>query len=107
MTTPQQDGHYEVYWPRATRKGKARALAPKLDTLDGKLVLQLWDFVFHGDKVFALLEESLKARYPSVRFISWRETGNILGMDEREVLDSLPRRCRELGVDAVITGMAC
>jgi hypothetical protein len=107
MNARNDDGHYDVYWPRAARRGAPHALAPRLNSLDGKLVLQLWDFIFHGDKVFELLEEKLRERYPTVRFVSWRETGNILGMNEREVLDSLPRRVRELGVHAVITGMAC
>jgi len=107
MAAIDDDGHYEVYWPRAARRGAPRALAPRLDTLDGKVVLQLWDFLFHGDKVFALLEESLRERYPKVRFVSWREIGNILGMDEREMLEALPQRARDLRVDAVMTGMAC
>jgi len=107
MSRSNDDGFYEVYWPRARSIGERRALAPKLATLDGKRVLQLWDFVFHGDKVFTLLEEFIKARFPSVEFVSWREIGNILGTDEREVVESLPRRLRELKIDAVITGMAC
>ncbi len=107
MTRSNDDGFYEVYWPRATSVGETRPLAAKLDTLNGKRVLQLWDFVFHGDKVFALLEEFLKARFPKVEFVSWREIGNILGSDEREVVASLPKRLRALKIDAVITGMAC
>lgn len=106
---PQQDddGRYEVYWPRARLQGAQKPLARRLPTLDGKTILELWDFIFHGDKVFALLEEGLRARFPRVRFVSWREIGNILGRNEREVLAALPARLRELKIDAVITGMAC
>ena len=33
--------------------------------------------------------------------------GNTHGSDEREVLEALPDKLRELGVDAVISGMGC
>jgi hypothetical protein len=101
------DGYYEVFWPRSPRQFKTGKLAPRLDTLAGKTVAQFWDFVFSGDKVFAALEESLKARYPGVRFISWREFGNTHGQNEREILAGLPQRLKELGVDAAISGMGC
>ena len=62
MTPAPNDGYYEVVWPRAPRQSKRRALAPRLDTLEGKTIAQLWDYLFKGDQVFALLEEGLKAR---------------------------------------------
>ena len=101
------DPRYEVYWPRSPRQVEVQPLAKRLDTLKGKKVAQLWDFLFQGDKVFALLEEGLKARYPGIRFVSWKDIGNTHGADEREVVASLPKRFRELGVDAAISGMAC
>jgi len=103
----ENDGYYEVFWPRSPRQfGKGR-LAPRLTTLAGKTIAQFWDFVFSGDKVFAALEEELGRRYPGVRFISWREFGNTHGQDERRIIDELPRRLKELGVDAAISGMGC
>ena len=56
---------------------------------------------------FDLLEEGLKARFPGIRFVSWREFGSTHGGEEREALAALPRRLKDLGVDAVISGMAC
>jgi len=104
---PGNDGHYEVYWPRSPRQVRGRRLAPRLSTLNGKTIAQFWDFIFSGDKVFEALEEGIRARYPDVRFVSWREFGNTHGADERRILESLPRRFRELGVDAAISGMGC
>ena len=101
------DGYYEVFWPRGPRQMKAKTLARRLDTLNGKTVAQLWDFIFSGDKVFEALEEGLRARYPGVRFVSWREFGNTHGADERTILADLPRRFKELRVDAAISGMGC
>ncbi len=90
---------------RASRR--TRALAPRLDSLDGKTVAQLWDYLFKGDEVFALLEEGLKKKFPRVKFVSWRDFGSTHGGDEKDALAALPQRFKELGVDAVISGMAC
>ncbi len=106
MSRMQSDGYYEVFWPRGARQVKRKALAPRLSSLEGKTVAQVWDFIFRGNEVFDALEEGLKARYPGVRFVNWREFGNTHGSDERQVVAALPQRMKELGVDAVISGMA-
>ena len=107
MSTSGNDGHYAALWPRSPRQTRLSKLAARLDTLEGKTVVQLWDYLFRGDEVFALLEEGLKAKYPGVRFVSWRDIGNTHGSDERAVLGALPKRLKELGVDAAISGMGC
>ena len=99
------DGHFEVYWPRGTRQMKTKTLARRLDTLNGKTIAQLWDFIFSGDKMFAALEEGIRARYPDVKFVSWREFGNTHGADERAIVADLPRRLKAMGVDAIISGV--
>jgi hypothetical protein len=101
------DGYYEALWPRAPRQMQQRALAGRLNRLEGVTIAQLWDDLFKGDVVFELLEEGLKARFPGVRFVSWRDLGSTHGDREREILAALPERLRALGVDAVISGMAC
>ena len=103
----KDDGYYEAYWPRGARQQRTRALAPRLTSLAGKTVAQIWDYLFKGDEVFALLEEGLKARYPDVNFVSWREFGSTHGGEEKAALAELPRRLKDLGVDAVVSGMAC
>ncbi len=107
MTRETTDGYYEAYWPRSPRQERMRELAPRLHSLEGKTVAQLWDQLFKGDVVFDLLEEGLKARFPGIRFVSWREFGSTHGGEEKEALAALPRRLEALGVDAVISGMAC
>jgi hypothetical protein len=98
---------YEALWPRSPRQVGVKPLARRLDTLNGKTVAQLWDYVFRGDAVFALLEEGLRKRYPEVKFVSYKEFGNTHGSDEREVLNTLSKKFKELGVDAVVSGMGC
>ncbi len=107
MSEKSNDGYYEAYWPRTPRQQLARELAPRLDTLAGKKVAQLWDELFKGDVVFDLLEEGLKQRYPGINFVSWREFGSTHGGNEHAALAALPQKLRDMGVDAVVSGMAC
>ncbi|MFH1603598.1 MAG: hypothetical protein ABIH03_06800 [Pseudomonadota bacterium] len=107
MPTSHNDGYFEAYWPRGILQQHARSLAPRLDTLAGRKIAQLWDELFKGDEVFALLEEGLKAHFPDISFVSWREFGSTHGAIEKDVLLRLPQRLKQLGVDAVISGMAC
>ena len=101
------NGLYEVVWPCGERRQALRPLAKRLDTLNGKTVAELWDFLFAGDEVFAVLEGKLRAQYPEVKFVSWREFGSTHAVNEKELLASLPQRFKELGVDAAISSMAC
>lgn len=107
MSAVSNDGYYEVLWPRSPRQMKIRALAKRPATLKGKTVAQVWDYLFRGDEIFECLEDGLRKRFPDVRFVSWREFGSTAGKNEREVVASLPKRFKELGVDAVISGMGC
>ena len=96
-----------VMWPRGRRTVTARPVAPRLDTLAGKTIGQLWDDLFRGDEIFPMLEAALAQRYPGVKFVDYRTFGSTHGAEEHEVLANLPARLRELGVDAIISGMAC
>jgi hypothetical protein len=96
-----------VLWPRGRRTVTARPVAARLETLAGKTVGQLWDDLFRGDEIFPMLEGALAERFPGVKFVSYRTFGSTHGAEEHEVLANLPARMRELGVDAVISGMAC
>ena len=101
------EGYFEALWPRSPRQVKKKSLARRLDSLVGKRIAFLWDYMFRGDEVFTLLEEGLKNRYPNVEFINWAVFGNTHSKEEREVLASLPERLKELGISGVISGMAC
>ncbi len=101
------ESQYAVVWPCGERKQKMRPLAKRLDTLNGKTIAQLWDFLFAGDEVFAAVEDKIREQYPDVKFVSWREFGSTHAVNEKELLASLPQRFRDLGVDAAISSMAC
>ncbi|MDR1204000.1 MAG: hypothetical protein LBL26_00760 [Peptococcaceae bacterium] len=98
---------YDVVWPRGKSTITGAKLAKRLDTLEGKVVAELWDWVFKGDVMCEGFEAELGRRYPGIRFISWKEFGEIHGGKEHEVLADLPGKLKSFGVDAVICGVGC
>jgi hypothetical protein len=96
-----------VVWPRGAKTVQPRPVAPRLKSLAGKTIGQLWDDLFRGDEIFPILERELAERWPDVKFVNYSVFGSTHGSDERQVLADLPGRLKELGVDAVISGMAC
>ena len=105
--TRSTDGTYRALWPRGPRQAKVKPLARRLDTLEGKTVAWLWDYLFRGDEIFAQLEDGLRERYPGVKFVHWSEFGSTHGSEEREIIAALPRTLKAKGVDAVVSGMGC
>lgn len=98
---------YEVVWPSGKSSKAGGKLAKRLDTLEGKVVCELWDWIFKGDVLFDVFEKELAKRYPGIRFVSWREFGEIHGADEKEVLAALPEKLKQFNCDAVICGVGC
>lgn len=108
----QAEPRYDVVWPLSPRR-TAERLQDRLDTLDGKVIAELWNHMYgapgdshsEGDKAYPLLREELKRRHPGVRIIEHAQFGNIHGADELEIVANLPARLAELGVDAVISAV--
>ena len=98
---------HAVYWPRGRKTVSVQPLAARLDTLDGKTVAFLWDYLFRGDEIFPLLEKKLRERFSNVTFVGYDEFGSTHGDEERAILEGLPSRLKALQVDAVISGMGC
>jgi hypothetical protein len=107
MTVTPNGGYFEALWPRGPRQVGVKNVAPRLRTLEGKRVAQLWDYVFRGDEVFAALEEGLRTRFPNVSWVNYADFGSTHGRNEREIVAAIPGKLKELGVDAVISGMGC
>lgn len=98
---------YRVVWPRGVKTVQAADVAPRLSSLEGKTIGQLWDDLFRGDEIFPMLEEELARRYPGVKFVRYDTFGSTHGRHEGRVLAELPEMLRRHEVDAVISGMAC
>lgn len=97
----------DVVWPRSPRGVQQRRRAPRLDTLAGKRIAFLWDYVFRGDELFPVLATELRDRFDGVGIVDHVEFGNLHGADEKERVGRLPDDLRSRGVDAVVSGMGC
>lgn len=98
---------YEVVWPRGNSTEGIKKFAKRLDTLEGKTVGFLWNWLFHGDQVFPMIEKELTKRYPGIKFVSQNVFGPTSGANEAEVIDALPVTLKQNKVDAVISGIGC
>lgn len=98
---------YDIVWPQSPRSGEQRTLAPRLDSLAGKRIAFVWEFLFRGDELFPVLERELRARYPDVEIVGYDVFGNTHGPDEAQVVAALPGALHERHVDAVISGNGC
>lgn len=98
---------YSVVWPRSPRGIQQQRRSQRLQTLTGKRVAFLWDYLFRGDELFPVLEEQLKARFEGIEIVDFAEFGNLHGADEKERQGRLPDDLRSRGVDAVVSGMGC
>ena len=98
---------HSVYWPRGRKTATILPLAPRLDTLEGKTVAFLWDYIFRGDEIFPLLRKELSERFANMRFVNYDEFGSTHGDEEQKILAALPDKLKALGVDAIVSGMGC
>ena len=100
-------GPYAVVWPRSEKAVEVKPLARRPDSLDGKKVAFLWDYLFRGDEIWTMLQEELPKRYPGMSFVGYEEFGSTHGDEEHRVLAELPGKLKALGIDAVVSGMGC
>jgi hypothetical protein len=107
MSTKSNSTEYSVVWPRSPRTVKMVPVAKRLESLKGKTIAQLWDYIFRGDEIFPILEEELGRRFPGTKFVNYKVFGSTHGGDEREVVAGLPAKLKQHNVDAVISGMGC
>lgn len=100
---------YEVVNPLGKPVVGMIAMAPRLDTLEGKTIGELWNGGFRGDESFPIIEKLLQERYPTVKLIPYTEfslsTIASLHPEEKEkTLETLRTELKQKGCDAVITG---
>ncbi len=84
-------------------------LAPRLETLQGKTIGEIWNGAYEGPLTFQIIEEMLRERYPGVRFVPYTEfpllTLTDMGMESKAArLDAIRVALVEKGCHAVITG---
>ena len=96
---------YKVVWPLGRSACATVDQESRVSDLRGKTICELWNWMFKGEEVFSIIRESLKKRYPGIKFGEYSLFGNIHSPKETEVLASLPELLRKHGCDAVISGI--
>jgi hypothetical protein len=96
---------YEVLWPLAKKAVHAQGAAARLPDLSGKTVGELWDYLFHGEAIYPMIREHLRARYPGIKFVDYSAFGNFFGPQGSEIVAGLGDKLRAYGCDAVISGI--
>ncbi len=100
-------GTYAAVWPRAKKTVETTHFARRLDTLQGKTIGFLWDWVFRGDEIFPMIEKELTARFPGIRFVGYEVFGATHGSAESKTIAALPDKLKQNKCDAVISGIGC
>jgi hypothetical protein len=98
--SPVNEPSFDVVHPVSRRPVVARTSNADLPGLAGKKIALVWDYVFRGDDVFRLAKERFQANGSGVVFVDYEVFGDIHGHDE--LLDQLPSRLEEMGVDGTI-----
>jgi hypothetical protein len=85
-----------------------KGIAPRLDTLEGKTVGEVYNHHFKGDMMFALYRELLQQRYPGVRIVPFSELpASYVGGDpatQRRIALEVAAQAKAKGIDALIAG---
>jgi len=69
--TPPGEPVYKVLSPLGESTAKTTAMAPRLDTLDGKTVCLVWNYAFKADVTLPAIAEELKRLYPGIKIIPY------------------------------------
>ncbi len=93
---------YEVVWPRGKRVADVIPYAKRLNTLKGKTIVELCNWIFRADEIFPLINRELEKRYPGIRFEMFDLPH---GGDEAKVMADLPNVLKQSKCDAVIAGV--
>ncbi len=94
---------HEVVWPLGRTVPAVEEIADRLPDLSGKVVAELWDWLYGGDRAFPIVRRELERRFPGIRFVGYETFGNtMLGTS---VTEQLPLLFEEYGVDCVISAV--
>jgi hypothetical protein len=101
---------YEVVNPAAERHIEMLNMSPRLDTLEGKTVCEVWNESFKSDVTFSVIRKLLKEKYPGIKVIPYTEMPKHHSMEDQgntnEGSEALIAALKEKHCDAVISGNA-
>ena len=84
------------------------AIAPRLETLQGKTIGEVYNHHFKGDQMFGIYRQLLQQRYPGVCVIPYTELpASFVGGDtayHRRIAKEIAAQAKAKGCDALIVG---
>ena len=87
---------------------KAGGSAPRLDTLAGKTIGEVWNGVFKGNITFPVVRKLLQQKYPDLKIIPYTEFPHAPHSDnparQKELANEVIAIAQRHGCDALITG---
>ena len=99
---------YEVVSPVGLDTVKRVTAAPRLESLTGKKIGEVWNGVFKGDVTFPLIRRLLQARYPDLEIVPYTAFPHSPGSDnparQRELAREIAALAKEQGCHAIISG---
>ena len=94
---------YQVVWPQGQKVFTEADTVERVGDLSGKTIAPIWDYLFRGDEIFAIVTRKLAERFPGLKTVSHEVFGNTHGSKQRELLAQVPDKLRQHEVDAVIS----
>jgi hypothetical protein len=98
---------YDVVWPKSALGVQRRKNAARLDSLNGKRVAFVWDYLFRGEEIFPVIERELRRRFDGLEVVNYDAFGNLHGPDEHALVNALPDTLTRYRIDAVVSGNGC
>ena len=100
---------YKVVSPLGKPAVEMLPPAPRLKTLEGKTICEIWNGGFKGDETFPILRGMLKERYPNIKIIPYTEfpltsIASLGPATIEKVLGAVKKAILKNACDAVITG---
>lgn len=82
--------------------------APRLDSLAGKTIGEVWNGVFKGSFTFPVLRRLLQQKYPGIKIVPYTEFPHAPHSDnparQKELADEVVAIAQRTGCDALIVG---
>ena len=97
--TSPTEPHYECVWPQGRKAYRGRKLQTRVPDLSGKVIGELWDYLFRGEDMFPILREELRKRFPGISFVPYDVFGNVHGPKQTELIADVPRLLKKHGCD--------
>ncbi len=105
MKSPAEQSIYEIVRPTGKVTVKATTPAPRVDTLNGKTICEVYNDMFRGDRTFPKIRELLKKQYQNVNIVPYSEFPSleVAGIIEDKLKD-LSAKLKQKQCDVLIAG---